>query len=885
MNPRLSGALARALSDIAAAQPGERNNAVFKAAAFVGSFVNFDGFGSVQRELLQAALAIGLPHTEAKAAVNSGLNRGKDRPIVDERAPDPDPIAYESWADLCRRKHLDPATTAERWDIKHPVYHAGEPSVTYPVENIAVHRVRLMSRPKGLTKWLRTAGPIDTLYGVRHWRGTGPILLVNGESGVWAADAAGLDACCTCVGEASALKANAIATLSAATREVWIVYDCDATGRKGALKVLTQLREANIAARALQLPADLGKGGDLGDLYVRHGADLLTVLQSLPDLDPPAPADATPGPLFDEPDAADHAEELASATPPPERQRIADAIPSAPVPRNLRIPAGYRLSGSEIWHCPADGKHEVAARTPIFVTDRFEDQDAEHYLELSYRLPRDAGWRTHVAKRGDLANTRNIVGLASLGLPVTSPTASALVQYIAAAEDAAAEACIPIRRTTTVIGWQPGGTFLRGANQHGRGCPERRPYGGDVDVVIDAIHERGELSEWIRVVWPIIQTRPMVAAAIAVAAAAPLLHLLECESFVVDLCGLTSGGKTTTARLAASVWGAPELRRSWETTRVGIERLAGAIHDVLLILDDTTRAAKPGTCASVVYDLIDGSGRMRGTTTGSAKSATFRSPLLSTGEDALSSATQQGGLRARTLTLRGSPLGDRSEANAILAEHLDDTARHHYGHCGAALITYLQALTPDARAELRQRYQAECERYRSAARRHESAVSSRQARAAACLSVAGRCLESALGMDTAVDWLPLSLWDQIVTTGASADRSAAAMELILAWVASKANAIASVGATASNTPTTGWIGVRTGAGLHLVPGLVDEQLQRAGFAPGEVVSAWVDRGWLRKDGANRTVKATLAGNRVRLYGLTRDIADQDGEEKDNGVVF
>jgi hypothetical protein len=114
-------------------------------------------------------------------------------------------------------------------------------------------------------------------------------------------------------------------------------------------------------------------------------------------------------------------------------------------------------------------------------------------------------------------------------------------------------------------------------------------------------------------------------------------------------------------------------------------------------------------------------------------------------------------------------------------------------------------------------------------------------------------------------------------------RSAAAMELILAWVASKANAIASVGATASNTPTTGWIGVRTGNGLHLVPGLVDEQLQRAGFAPGEVVSAWVDRGWLRKDGANRTVKATLAGNRVRLYGLTRDIADQDGEEKEQGV--
>jgi hypothetical protein len=70
-----------------------------------------------------------------------------------------------------------------------------------------------MSRPKGLTKWLRTAGPIDTLYGVRHWRNEGPILLVNGESGVWAADAAGLDACCTCIGEGADLRPGALATL------------------------------------------------------------------------------------------------------------------------------------------------------------------------------------------------------------------------------------------------------------------------------------------------------------------------------------------------------------------------------------------------------------------------------------------------------------------------------------------------------------------------------------------------------------------------------------------------------------------------------------------------------------------------------------------------
>ena len=116
--------------------------------------------------------------------------------------------------------------------------------------------------------------------------------------------------------------------------------------------------------------------------------------------------------------------------------------------------------------------------------------------------------------------------------------------------------------------------------------------------------------------------------------AAPFLALLNEEGGGFHLAGDSSKGKTTAARLALSVWGDPETTKgNWDTTPLGLQNLALARNDGLLVLDEIGQSADPRKIPQMVYSVINGVSRTQGAKDGgNRRQKTWRNLILSTGE-------------------------------------------------------------------------------------------------------------------------------------------------------------------------------------------------------------------------------------------------------------
>ncbi len=125
--------------------------------------------------------------------------------------------------------------------------------------------------------------------------------------------------------------------------------------------------------------------------------------------------------------------------------------------------------------------------------------------------------------------------------------------------------------------------------------------------------------------------------AVSVAFAAPALELFGEDSGGFHFIGLSSTGKTTTLRVAASVCGGGErgYMRTWRTTSNALEIAAEAHSDALLCLDELAEL-NPREAATVVYELGNGQGKMRMTAEGGPRRGySWRLLYLSSGEISL----------------------------------------------------------------------------------------------------------------------------------------------------------------------------------------------------------------------------------------------------------
>ena len=159
-----------------------------------------------------------------------------------------------------------------------------------------------------------------------------------------------------------------------------------------------------------------------------------------------------------------------------------------------------------------------------------------------------------------------------------------------------------------------------------------------------------------------------------------LFTILGCANFIVDWCSPTSTGKTTVLRLGGSCWGIPDERSpssvllTWDSTRVFINRASSLLHSLPLILDDTKRCKYPNDISKTLYDVASGRDRGRGSTKGLRRSGSWHTVLLSSGEAPATSFTQDGGTRARVLTLWGPPFGRADDTTVTVVHRLNQAS-------------------------------------------------------------------------------------------------------------------------------------------------------------------------------------------------------------------
>lgn len=228
-------------------------------------------------------------------------------------------------------------------------------------------------------------------------------------------------------------------------------------------------------------------------------------------------------------------------------------------------------------------------------------------------------------------------------------------------------------------------------------------YRGDTSGA-GAYTTKGTLAEWRNTVARLAHgnTRPMLS--LAVAFAAPLLHLVGLESGGFHLYGPSGAGKTTSAKIGASVWGDPrEQVLSWDATALALANAASARNDGLMLLDEMGQG-NPDAVSMAAYRLFNGTGKMQGAKDGGNRAQSrWRVMVLSTGEIDLAAFMGGGGKRTRAgqeVRLASLPadagkgFGAFDQLNGLansglLAEAMETAARQAHGVVGRAFVEHV----------------------------------------------------------------------------------------------------------------------------------------------------------------------------------------------------
>lgn len=211
----------------------------------------------------------------------------------------------------------------------------------------------------------------------------------------------------------------------------------------------------------------------------------------------------------------------------------------------------------------------------------------------------------------------------------------------------------------------------------------------------------GSVDEWKASVGALALGNSRLMFSICAAFAAPILSLCGEQGGGFHFRGASSAGKTTALKVAASVFGSAV--NSWRATSNGLEGVAAAHNDSLLVLDEINQCS-PFEVGETGYMLANGIGKLRANRIGAArKSAEWRTLFLSSGEQDLESILNSvkkkvmAGMEIRMLSIpadAGMEMGmveclHDCKTSGALAENITDAATTARGAVGREWLEFL----------------------------------------------------------------------------------------------------------------------------------------------------------------------------------------------------
>jgi hypothetical protein len=559
------------------------------------------------------------------------------------------------------------------------------------------------------------------------------------------------------------------------------------------------------------------------------------------------------------------------------------------VPEGLTEPGGWSVTGDGVFRLKEtqEGiKRDRVAADPVLISHRYvtTDSDPEVFLNLLWRY--GGRWREKTVSRKVLMDSRRLVDLAESGVPVGSGNVRELAEYL---QDFEAENMnrIPADEITTSLGWSADGdVFVLGDSvlpESENGVSFHAIDPGHQEIA-DGFRKEGGFENWREAIEP-LEDYPKARLVLYASFTAPLLEIFDAENPIVEVCGRTSRGKTTIQRVAASVWGDPRLTSpssvlgTWKATQTYIERAATLLNGLPLILDDTSTAGDNRDMVSdTFYAVYSGQGKGRGTVEGIQSTGTWRTALISSGEQSISEFSDQAGAVARSLTLRGSPFGRVTDETEEIVSDLNFTVRQNFGHAGPEFVKWLLDHTEeweDFREEYRNMIEKFGERVKEI--RNGDPVANRYAETFALLDVTAALVHSAIDMPFEYTNPIEEVMDDLLQGAEEADTGKQAMKVALDWIIRSKNRFKGADMTLPDDeedhPHGGYWGVwgdlEEGNGIGMFRTEIEEELEEHGFVPKMVFKDWKERGWLKVHGDDRlTAKKRFDGKQIRMIVIS-----------------
>ncbi len=538
--------------------------------------------------------------------------------------------------------------------------------------------------------------------------------------------------------------------------------------------------------------------------------------------------------------------------------------------RGLKVPFGYNVDDHGVFMNGERGRKTICP-APFLIAGIATDLDTgDELLELQWR--RRKKWVSRVVERDRVMDSRKLVALSKGGAPISSSTANAVVQYLQAFE-ALNINDLKEKASTNHLGWA-GKHFVMPNHSHPKGAT-LRDDGDGVFGISRAIAPKGNWEGWCEVVKKYVAPRPLAMLGIYAAACTVVLKVLKTPGFCMDWSGETSLGKTTVLRGCASVWGNPDdngegIIFSWASSSdVGPTTIAWFLQSLPVILDDTKRG-RPDVVGNLMYSIPAGQAKTRGAKEGGIQARqTWRTCLLSTGEAPITSFKQDGGAVARTICLRGSPLGGASDANRRAAEAIDAGFAKHHGHLGPRLLEHL---FKQKSVELRKRFDDLVQLY---AGENKGAVGGRMAKYVAVLALTQQLVHEVGCPMYPKGGDPIYHAMEATHTGGDiADRPREALTALFRWASGNRHRFWQSGmetSTGHQPPHGGYVGKwnrYAGEGrphwMCIYPEIVKKLLREWEYDVAAVLEAWDRRQWTeetvsRAGKRRRQVKVKIDG--------------------------
>ncbi|MCX7694245.1 MAG: DUF927 domain-containing protein [Caloramator sp.] len=286
----------------------------------------------------------------------------------------------------------------------------------------------------------------------------------------------------------------------------------------------------------------------------------------------------------------------------------------------------------------------------------------------------------------DIFTKPNLIKLSEYGVDVNDSNVFMIQKHLRNCEEIA-----EIELIHKDIGWHEyENNRVFKANQIISPYDLKSSYVGELDII-----PNGELNKWLNMIRDEVLGNVALETILAIGFSSALVNILkekiDNENIVCHIYGDSSCGKTTSAMLAVSIWGNPDIKSkglllSWHSTANALIKLCEGNKGMVIAIDESS-AASLKEFSDIIYTLATGKNKQRlNADSELRKINSWSTTIISTGENSLlENSNKNTGLRTRLIEISINCWTSSAEN----AERIKEIVLKNYGVAGIYFVEKL----------------------------------------------------------------------------------------------------------------------------------------------------------------------------------------------------